>query len=77
MAEFFASAYVLFQHGMHDVDIIEKRVGQVRRWVADLCYLHAAAYGELKHNLGYIGSTWTNYPQHKTLGKISEEEAEK
>ena len=77
LQKFFSTAYVGFHHGMHDVPILERDFGPIKRWVFDSCYLHAACYGELSHKLSYVQSVFSPYPQHKTLMKLDDDKGVK
>lgn len=69
----------LAQYGLHDVYSLAHNSIFVRRWCADTLFEHHALYPELPKTLGFLGATYTNEREWKSLnprGYTSDEEGD-
>lgn len=57
----------VLQNGMYDVQYLLVHGIRLRRFVHDTMLAHHSLYSELRKDLGFLGSVYTNYPSWKYL----------
>jgi len=70
---------ILAQYGLHDVYALAHDHVFVRQWCEDTLFEHHALYPEMPKTLGFLGATYTNEVEWKSLnprGYTSDEEGE-